>query len=103
MIEYKRGQLVRKVRHPSWPGIKSEALIPLGSVGMVDIVDTVCEFGLGVAVSFPGIGSIACQYGTVIPIEDDSNHKISWDQCDWRPKEDFIQHFDLDFTKKKSV
>lgn len=103
MLEYKVGQLVRKVQHPSWPGVKEDRLIPLNSVGMVNMLETACEFGLGVSVVFPKLGAIACQYGTVVPIEDDGRKKVSWYDCWWYPNQDFIKRFDLDFTKGKAV
>lgn len=115
MINYKLGQLVVKIKHPDWETPYEENhpyAIPIGAMGEViavtdyGVLSSTGKIVKGVGVSFPAYGLRICQIGTIIPMEEeqgDANTVTTWDKCAWRPKEDFVDSFDLDFTKQKTV
>jgi hypothetical protein len=113
MDKFEPGQLVKKIKHPTWIAEEQQSLVPIGSVGTVMHPDVDCkahpgERGVWIMFSF---GPYVCQHGTVVPFGDEDekisqesrNKVISWDQCSWRPRDDVIEKLNLDFTKEKKV
>jgi hypothetical protein len=114
MIEYKIRQLVRKIKDPDWdPDETKPYKVPVGFIGEVVKLSDISMNSKGqpvegILVSFPTLGTVVCQRGTMIPITsgDDSKDtytKISWDDCIWKPKPEYLDSFDLDFQKQKTV